>query len=75
MEINMNKTEEKTVSIYIPKRDRTDNELFISVNGESMVVKTGQTVELPERFAKVVENSLKMQERVDAYIDANRTDI
>ena len=71
----MNRTDEKMVRVYIPKTDRTDNEMFIGVNGESMVVKTGQTVSLPERFAKVVENSLKMQERLDAFIEANRTDV
>ncbi len=62
---------EKLVSVFIPKQSRNDTERFIAVNGERILVQTGKTVEIPERFAEVLENSEKMAAISAAYIDAN----
>lgn len=62
---------EKLVSVFIPKTSRNDTERFIAVNGERILVQTGKTVEIPERFAEVVANSEKMAAISAAYIDAN----
>lgn len=64
---------EKLVSVFIPKQSRNDTERFIAVNGERILVQTGKTVEIPERFAEVLENSEKMAAISAAYIDANTT--
>ena len=66
-----NKTSEKLVSVFIPKQSRNDNERFIGVNGERILVQTGKTVEIPERFAEVIRNSEKMAAVSAEYIDAN----
>ena len=65
-----NKTE-KLVSVFIPKQSRNDTERFIAVNGERILVQTGKTVEIPQRFAEVVKNSEEMASVSAAYIDAN----
>lgn len=65
------KNKEKLVSVFIPKQSRNDNERFIGVNGERILVQTGKTVEIPERFAEVIRNSEKMAAVSAAYIDAN----
>lgn len=68
---NTEKTSEKLVSVFIPKQSRNDTERFIAVNGERILVQTGKTVEIPERFAEVVRNSEKMAAVSAEYIDAN----
>ena len=68
---NTEKTSEKLVSVFIPKQSRNDTERFIAVNGERILVQTGKTVEIPERFAEVVRNSEKMAAICAEYIDAN----
>lgn len=65
------KDTEKLVSVFIPKQSRNDTERFIAVNGERILVQTGKTVEIPERFAEVIRNSENMAAISAAYIDAN----
>lgn len=67
----VNNQKEKLVSVFIPKQSRNDTERFIAVNGERILVQTGKTVEIPERFAEVLANSEKMAAISAAYIDAN----
>lgn len=66
-----NKNKEKLVSVFIPKQTRNDTERFVAVNGERILVQTGKTVEVPERFAEVIKNSEEMAAISAAYIDAN----
>ncbi len=65
------KKNEKLVPVFIPKTSRGDTERFIAVNGERILVQTGKTVEIPERFAEVIRNSEAMAAEASAYIDAN----
>ncbi len=62
---------EKLVSVFIPKQSRNDTERFVAVNGERILIQTGKTVEVPERFAEVIRNSEAMAAVSAAYIDAN----
>ena len=66
-----NTSSEKLVSVFIPKQSRNDTERFVAVNGERILVQTGKTVEIPERFAAVIKNSEEMAAVSAAYIDAN----
>ncbi len=68
--INENKNE-KLVSVFIPKQSRDDTERFIGVNGERILVQTGKTVEIPEKFAEVIKNSEEMAAVSAEYIDKN----
>ncbi len=66
----MKKTiKEKTLkTVFIPKLNKNDDSLFVSVNGKRILVKKGETVELPAAFAEVIENSQKAQDDADSFI-------
>ncbi len=66
-----NKKTEKLVGVYIPKQSKNDTERFIGVNGERILVQTGKTVEIPERFAEVIKNSEEMAAVSAQYIEQN----
>ncbi len=67
----MAEKKEKMIPVFIPKESRNDTERFVSVNGESILVQTGKTVEVPERFAEVIKNSEEMSRLSLEYIDRN----
>lgn len=66
-----NTKQEKLVSVFIPKQSRNDTQRFVAVNGERILVQTGKTVEVPEKFAEVIRNSEKMAAVSAEYIDKN----
>ncbi len=70
-ELFMFENNEKLVSVFIPKESRNDTERFVAVNGERILVQTGKSVEVPKRFAEVIENSARMAAVSAKYIDAN----
>ncbi len=71
MAVKKKTVKEKTVSVFIPKQNRTDTQRFVAVNGERLLVQTGKTVEIPERFAEVLANSEKMASESAMFIDEN----
>ncbi len=71
MAVKKKTVKEKTVSVFIPKQNRTDTQRFVAVNGERLLVQTGKTVEIPERFAEVLANSEKMASISASFIDEN----
>jgi|GEM_PF-1313283 len=58
---------EKTVKIYIPRRNKADTERFVSVNGRSALIKTGEVVDIPAIFAEVIEESVRADAEADRY--------
>ena len=62
---------ENGVKVFIPRESRGDTERFIAVNGERILVQTGKTVEIPEKFAEVLKNSEEMAAVSAKYIDEN----
>lgn len=67
----MKKQTEKTVSVFIPKESRNDTQRFVAVNGERIIIQTGKTVEIPVKFAEVLENSERMAAVSASFIDEN----
>ncbi len=62
---------EKTLrSVFVPKLSKNDDSLFVAVNGRRILVKKGETVELPVAFAEVIENSRNAQDEAESYIAA-----
>ena len=59
------------VEVFIPKTSRNDNERFVAVNGERILIQTGKTVAVPRRFAEVIKNSMASDAEAAAYIEAN----
>ncbi len=54
--------------IYIEKRDRSDTERYVAVNGRRMIIKCGTRVEVPEEFAEVIEHSRLQDKVADEFI-------
>ena len=61
-------------TVFIPKRGRNDNERYVAVNGKRMLIRCGESVNVPYEFKEIIEQS-QMQDRIsDAYIAENRKD-
>ncbi len=65
------KAKEKLVTVFIPKESRNDTQRFIAVNGERILVQTGKSIKLPEKFAEVIKNSEKAAAVCASFIDDN----
>lgn len=62
----------RTKTVFIPKRGRNDSERYVAVNGRRMIVRCGESVEVPSEFAAVIEQSLETERLSDEYISENR---
>ena len=54
---------EKLVKIRIPKYKANQEDVFVSVNERTWIVKRGVEVEVPECVAEVIRHSEEMRER------------
>lgn len=61
--------EKKTKTVFIPKTSKGDDSLFVAVNGRRILVKKGETVELPLPFAQVIENSMMAGRDAENFIE------
>ena len=60
-ELNIVKPEkEKMVKVLVPYIEGEDPEVTLWVNDENLKFKKGYSVEIPERFAEVLENANQM---------------
>ncbi len=62
----------KIKTVFIPKRNRNDNERYVALNGRRMIIRCGEPVEVPSEFAMVIEQSLETERLSDEYISENR---
>ena len=60
---------EKTRTVFIPRKNKNDTERYVAVNGENLLIQTGRNVEVPLRFAEVIENSLRQDAAAEAFIE------
>lgn len=61
----------KTTNVYpvfIPKLHKNDDALFVAVNGKRMLIKKGETVNVPREFYEVIENSRKQSLEAEQFI-------
>lgn len=70
-----NNNEKKTKAVFIPKLSKNDDSLYVAVNGRRILVKKGETVELPLPFAEVIENSLAAAKRAESFIEAVSSEV
>ncbi|MBR5447604.1 MAG: hypothetical protein IKV40_04190 [Clostridia bacterium] len=61
---------EEMKTVFIPRRNKNDTERYVAVNGENMLVQTGRAVDVPLRFAEVIENSQRQDSAAEAFIEA-----
>jgi len=62
------KKKTQTKEVFIPKEYKRDDSLFVAVNGERILVRKGETVTLPLKFAEVIENSAAARREAEKFI-------
>lgn len=63
---------EKTVKIKIPRISKNQEDVFVSVNMDTYMIKRGAEVEVPESVAEVLRNQEKMLETIMDFEEKNR---
>lgn len=63
----------KKKMVFIPRQNKNDTERYVAVNGENMLIQTGKSVEVPLRFAEVIENSQRQDAAAEAFIETFAT--
>ena len=62
---------EKTVRIYIPKKNKADTQRFVCINGRTALIRTGELVSVPKAFAEVIEESIRADAEAERFIIMN----
>ncbi len=65
------KTKTTTYPVFIPKLNKNDDALFVAVNGKRMLIRKGETVQVPREFYEVIENSRRQSEAAEQFILSN----
>lgn len=53
-------TKSKTVKIRLPLTRQEKDDVYVGINGKTYLIKRGETVEVPEAVALVLENKERM---------------
>ncbi len=64
------KKNEAMETVFIPKKDKHDDSLFVAVNGRRILVKKGENVSLPVPFAEVIKNSFLAEKQAEEFINS-----
>jgi hypothetical protein len=66
-----NNAKSRRVTVRLPRLagQNAIQEEFYSVNGRNYIIKRGETVEIPEEVAEVIENAQKAEEYAMHYVD------
>ena len=62
--------EQANVPVFIPKTDKNDDAQFVAVNGRRMLIRKGETVEVPPAFAEVLSHSVQAGKEAEHFISA-----
>lgn len=62
---------EELVKIRLPRRTKNDEDVFVSVNERTWLIKRGVEVEVPDCVAELIRNSEEMQEEMYEFQNAN----
>ena len=64
---------EKMVKIRLPRNRKEEDDMFVSVNERTWIIKRGVEVEVPECVAEVIRNSELMQEEAYEFDKASQS--
>ena len=67
------KTAENMVKIKLPRNRKDEDDMFVSVNERTWLIKRGVEVEVPECVAEVIRNSELMQEEAYEFDKASQS--
>lgn len=62
------KTTGKKVKVNIPRLRKEDADVFVSVNGKSILIKRGVDVEIDAKYAEVLKHSQKSDDVAIKYM-------
>ncbi len=65
-----NTLETANVPVFIPKTDKNDDALYVAVNGRRMLIRKGETVEVPPCFAEVIAHSVQAGREAERFISS-----
>ena len=68
-DVKNNTSAAKTRTVFIPRKNKNDTERYVAVNGDNMLIQTGISVAVPEKFAEVIEHSQKQDAAAQAFIE------
>ena len=68
----MAEAKQKMVKVRIPRMNKKQQPLFVSVNNYTCMIKPGEEVEVPDFVAEVLRHREEMLEEVAAFEDANQ---
>ena len=63
---------EKKVKIRIPRLKENNDDVYVSLNDRTWLIKRGVEVEVPECVAEVLQHTDEMMETAYEYIEANK---
>lgn len=63
------KTKEKMVTIKIPRTRKDEEDVFVSVNKRTWLIKRGVEVQVPECVAEVLRHQEEMLDKIAAFDD------
>lgn len=63
---------EKKVKIRIPRLKENNDDVYVSVNDRTWLIKRGVEVEVPECVAEVIQHQDEMLEMAYEYIESNK---
>ena len=63
----MDKMKNKTVTVRLPKTKELQDDVFVSVNQRSWLIRRGETVEVPACVAEVLQHSEDMAQEALAF--------
>lgn len=66
---NNTETKKKMVKIKIPRERADQEDVFVSVNMETFLIKRGVYVEVPDYVAEVLEHQEEMLEKIMLFND------
>lgn len=70
MAITNTETKRKMVKIKIPRTRADEEDVFVSVNMETFLIKRGVEVEVPDYVAEVLQHQEEMLENIMLFNDA-----
>ena len=68
----MSEAKQKTVKIRIPRTKKDEEDVFVSVNNYTCIIKRGVEVEVPDFVAEVLRHQEEMLEAIMLFDDENK---
>ena len=65
-----NEPAEVLEEVFIPKSNKHDDAQYVAVNGQRILVKKGETVYLPKKFAEVIRHSEEAAACAESFIES-----